>query len=288
MNRFLALCSVLVLAWASFGAEGTAYSINTFAVVKSYSANTNEIIAVPWVYYSTNEVRKLPVYKLVNSMNLTVGKDAVPGDQLLVYKDNNCYYAWELKEQDQGTGLKNYWVPMKMVRRRTRIKSEGESAVTPDDEVVTNLMARGDGLWLVRHNPKAGEPFYLHGQYITDAGEILVRGTSSAGGEAKCCTMIAVPDVTQDVNVNEYFNWAEIADQIGEKDYIAVHLPSQTYKQYKFDKTMNKWWTTTMVGTGRDVETVKEFDIQLPAGVGFWYVRYAAGDLKLKFKEAYK
>ena len=284
MNRFLTLSSVLALSMATWGAGNTAYSINTFAVVKSYSANTNEIIAVPWVYYSTNEVRKLPVNKLVNSMNLTVGKEGVPGDQLLVYKDNDCYYAWELKEQDPETGLKNSWVPVPVVRRIKTIPGGVERGDVAYGE--TNLLSRGDGLWLVRHNPKVDEPFYLHGQYITEAGTITVRGTK--GGEERCCTMIAIPDVTQSFDINEYFNWAGLADQIGEKDYIAVHLPSKTYKQYKFDKTNNQWWTTAMKGEGRDTETYKDYNFKLPAGVGFWYVRYADDDLTLNFKEAYK
>lgn len=268
MNKELLVLAVL--ATAALPSMGDrAWSINTFAVNQVHSSSSNTIVCVPWTGYATNVSPSLAVNKLVNSMGLSVG------DQMLVYRDNDSYYAWELAEEDG----KPVWDPMQVVTRFQPPTAGG----------TTNLQDRGTGVWIVRKN--ANTCMYVHGQYATNATSVTIAGGSR---EAPSCGLLASPDPLVAVNVNELITPKTVSGTISTNDWLSIPADSTGSRRLYWDASDEKWYcprevTSTIIWKGKEKkvsETVSEKTglwVTVPAGLGFWYVRREAGDITINF-----
>lgn len=268
MKKELLVLSVLtVMALPSMAEK--AWSINTFAVNKVYSSASNTIVCVPWTGYATNEPPSLAVNKLVNSQGLSAG------DQMLVYRDDDSYYAWELSEEDG----KPVWDPMQVVKRFQ----------TPFAGGMTNLQNRGTGVWVVRKNPNAC--LYVHGQYATNATSVTVSGGSC---DAPSCGLLASPDPFVAVNVNELITPKTVTGTISANDWLSIPTDSTGSRRLYWDAEEQEWYcpreeTTTVIWKGKEKKVSKTVHettgswVTVPAGTGFWYVRREAGDITINF-----
>ena len=256
-------CAVAFAATA-FGRKA---SINTFAVNKVFSEGTNTIVCVPWSGYATNEPPDLAINKLVNSFNLS------PGDRLLACApDYRSYDVWVLQSD-------HTWKQSKVVLRK------GESTEYPYG--TTNGVWRGTGLFISRANPAENHPIYLHGQYATNASEVVISG----GAGATNAQMLASMDYTRAFSINDpSWTWTGV----GENDHLSVIPPKgvQLAKHdYLWDSGEGKWYTYTEDGTtnvnGQTAHLQKKtYDgpaLMVPAGTGFWCVHDGAGDVTVSF-----
>ena len=242
--------------------DGGARSVNVFGIVRVESVMTNTIIAVPWTWYSAEEQKAthIPATKLVKTTNLS------EGDRLMQYRlddeDGEHYECWAVEDGE--------WTPMV-----TATSNAVYNAVSGPDGAVS---VRGYGLWLVRQRPvdENGDaiPFYLYGQSVTNQVVSTARG-----GE------ITVPTYT--MLGNPYCEPVRINDlafrgEIGTEDRLIVPSGANAskYLQYKAGKGWR--WVEVKIINGAPKNTY-DYDVVVPAGTGFWYVRRTAGDLNIEW-----
>ena len=242
--------------------DGGARSVNVFGIIRVESVMTNTIIAVPWTWYSAEEHKAthIPATKLVKTTNLS------EGDRLMQYRlddvDGEHYECWAVEDGE--------WTPL-----ATATSNAVYHAVSGPDGAVS---VRGYGLWLVRQRPvdENGDavPFYLYGQSVTNQVVSTARG-----GE------ITVPTYT--MLGNPYCEPVRINDlvfrgTIGTEDRLIVPSGANAskYLQYKAGKGWR--WVEVKIVNGAPKNTY-DYDVVVPAGTGFWYVRRTAGDLSIEW-----
>lgn len=198
------------------------------------------------------------------------------------------YQSWMLaKEGGIGT-----WEPAISVEKANAdmksglVQKEGQISFGAGAE---DPVLRGIGLWLIRTKPKDAKgdwkPIYLYGQWTKAPAEVSVAG----GVGVTNAVMVAYPACTKAVAINE-MNW----DFVGAKDSLSVPNGTDAWDLCLWDATAGKWYTTytedieKKVGTKVKIvhQTHKRYDISVPAGCGFWYVRRdVAGDCKISWPE---
>lgn len=250
-----------------------ARSSNTHGIVKVETATTNVLIAVPWNFYTptAETVTNLPVDHLVWPKNLD------DGDMLMMVtpralQSGSNYETWMLTRPAVKGGnagdAAGTWVPA------LTASAGGDSQAEAADAV-----ARGLGLWLIRQNPKdnAGnwKPFYLYGQYVTDAASVQVSGGSSAAANP---VMIANP-YCQELSVNADVTWSGV----GADDTLSIPNGTDAWDLALWDASQQKWYVSKSVRQGRKVVTSKNYNLSVPAGHGFWYIRRTTGAITITF-----
>lgn len=257
--------TVLFLTLAALGGlSGFAEvrSKNTFAMVDVASTKANTIIAVPW----TGADGDLRADRLVWPQGLTTG------DMLLAVTNDVGYAGWILQPVAGDAGGARAWVPMSTAQR-----TDATSRLTWMDHDGTGTAARGTGLWLIRQNVSSA--FTLYGIASDGAAEVTVRGVTSESPATY--TMIASPNATRQVYINQ-LPWP--ADKIGLSDQIVVPTSGMASQNYLWNSVKGKWYygRTYVKDNGR-LGTEYVYDLPIPAGTGFWYVRRTAGDFTLTF-----
>lgn len=237
-------------------------SSNIFGIIKIESVTTNTIIAVPWTWYSAEEpaATHIPSDKLVKTTNLT------DGDRLLQYRRDgergDHYESWILEDGE--------WTPIPTVTSNAVYQ-----AVSGADGAVS---VRGYGLWLVRQHPVYTEgpdkgkpiPFWLHGQ------SIIRQEVSKAYGGTRTkptYTMMGNP-YCEPVRINDL----AFAGDIGRDDRIIVPNGANASKYLEY-KSKKGWRWARPTESGDALQNTYDYDVSVPAGTGFWYVRRTAGDL---------
>lgn len=275
---------VLSLASASvFSAEakdGCAYSSNIHGIVKVESQSTNVLIAVPWSFYTPDgsSTADMPIDHLVKP-------DALDdGDMLLSVTETHPqkYEAWMLlKDAESGVGK---WEPAITV-------SDGATALLAETGLVSQFrakadaaIARGFGLWLIRTNPKGDngqwKPFYLYGQRATNDVTVTVGGMVGADPNA---IMIAYPFCSQAFNVNGGdVPWANLG--VNEQDTLSLPNGSDAWDLALWDSDRKEWYVSKTVRTSSGRETQRIYNLTVPAGHGFWYVRRAPSPITITFR----
>lgn len=274
---------VLLAFLVAFSATafGRVSSLNTFAVNKVYTAASNTIVCVPWSGYSTNAVSpELKINKLVNSMNLH------ENDQLWAChhdRANNdlLYDVWELQADHS-------WKQLHVVKRYDVHHEEPYGS--------TNNVTRGTGLWVVRNSHGEEEiPVYLHGQYATNEAPVSIASGST---NEPFDVMLANPDYTQAMNVNDMVDWENVG--VSSADKLSIPGTKGTMyptRNLKWDANAKKWTYPTSSGPGTKVGGFVVDDLPVysstcqevcvPAGRGFWYVRKSASpdEITVTFKK---
>lgn len=280
--------------------DSPVYSSNIHAIVKVMSCATNTIISVPWMFYTPDGASTidLPIDRLVCPSNLTLG------DYVLVHLPDpsnpvkKTYAAWQLtKTTEPIPGVTNpsqdsdycrKWEPVMTV---SRVDNDGtRSDVWKPDDLDTQTVCRGYGVWLLRQNPVDGagnaKPFYLYGQWTTGDATVTIKGGTS---ETPVCTMLANPDCFHATDVNKLM-WSNV----GETDTLIITTDSKTtlYCTYKDGKWGYSTQTRVNKNEGKEgkapywvVKTVRADAPEVLAGTGFWYVRRSSGDMSLEWKE---
>lgn len=258
-----ALCVAVLACGAETPPEDDGeVSSNIFGVIKIESMTTNTIIAVPWTWYSAEEAgaTHIPSDKLVKTTNLT------EGDLLLQYRFDNArgdhYESWVLKDGE--------WQPTMTVTSNAVYQ-----AVSGADGAVS---VRGYGLWLARQRPVYTEgpdkgkavPFWLHGQ------SIIRQEVSKAYGGTRTkptYTMMGNP-YCEPVRINDLV----FEGEIGRDDRIIVPNGANASKYLEYKQVKGWRWARPTMTDGA-LQNTYDYDVTIPAGTGFWYVRRTAGDL---------
>lgn len=251
-----ALCLMMAVL-GGFLSAADVRSSNTFVMADVSSTKANTIVAVPW----TGADGDIRVDRLVWPNGLTTG------DMLIVVMNDTAYAGWTLTGGADGART---WEKMSTVQR-----TDATSRVVWTDHDGSGTVARGTGLWLIRQNTSSA--FTLYGLATDSAATVTIRGGSSA---QPTYTMIASPDVTQAVDVNA-LPWPTAS--IGKSDRIVVPTSTAASQNYLWDANKGKWYYgRTSIKNGM-IETEYVYDLPIPAGTGFWYVRRTAGDFTLSF-----
>ena len=257
-----ALCLMMAVL-SGFLSAADVRSSNTFVMADVSSTKTNTIVAVPW----TGVDGDIRIDHLVRPNGLTTGDMliAVTND---VNDVNDVRYAGWILQGDAGGA--RAWVPMSTAQR-----PDATSRVVWTDHDGSGTVARGTGLWLIRQNTSSA--FTLYGLATDSAATVTIRGGSSA---QPTYTMVASPDVTQAVDVNA-LPWPK--ESVGKSDRIVVPTSTAASQNYLWDNAKQMWYYgRTSVKDGM-IETTYVYDLPIPAGTGFWYVRRTAGDFTLTF-----
>lgn len=231
------ICALAAAAMASISADQT--SSNICGWMKIASDLDAVIIGVPWVEVGT--AADIKVANLVKTDNLTTG------DKLYYYQ-NGTWSCWELG----ATG----WTGT------TTVTSD---RITPAAGAAEQAITRGQALILERQSKTS--PFYLYGQYKSDAvaGQTLTAGTA----EAPSYTLLASPYVTAfDPNATGKITGA------GADDTIVIPLNGGDQKVYQLKDNVWGYYGTETVTKGKltiKKQVWKAADA-VPAGTGFWYV----------------
>jgi len=272
-RSLLTLVCGLVAGLVVRAASEPTRSSNLHGLIRVETSTTNVLIAVPWNFYtpSAETVTNLPVNHLVWPKNLD------DGDLLMMVTAESLqtagkYKTWMLERlatksasADDAAGT---WVPARTA------SAKGDTKAAATDEV-----ARGCGLWLVRQNPKdekgAWKPIYLYGQYASNAASVQVAGGSSAAANP---VMVANP-YCQALAVNADVTWSGV----GANDTLSLPNGTDAWDLALWDATQKKWYVSKSVRQGRKVVTTKNYDLSVPAGHGFWYVRRTSGAIAITF-----
>lgn len=231
-------------------------SSNTFVLADVSSTKANTIVAVPW----TGADGDIRVDRLVWPHGLTTG------DMLIAVMNGSGYAGWTLTGDAEGART---WEPMSTARRE-----EATGNVIWADHDGSGMVARGSGLWLIRQNVSAN--FSVYGLSSSAEASVTIRGGSSKG---PTYTMIASPSVTEAVDVNA-LPWPK--DRIDKTDRIVVPTSTAASMVYLWDAQKLMWYYgRTFVGNGV-IETQYVYELPVPAGTGFWYVRRGATDFTLE------
>ena len=287
MKKLLKISAVSgILAALSFGATkaeaDVAYSTNTFAMVKVISSETNTLIAIPWQGYTNelDQVVNLPADHLVKPENLTAG------DLLLALPpagSTNQYEAWTLTTNEVKGVLIGTWTPTAVAQRKQ------DGLVSVEAPAADEVVMRGRGLWLVRQKPVDAEgnaiPFYLEGQYAKGPAEVKIDGVPA--GQANP-VMIAHPDCTRAaLQINGDITWTGVE----KGDTLSIPNGTDAWDYCVWDGT--RWCvsrTEPVYAPNTQIQIavkyVKKYDLSVPSGRGFWYVRRASGDVTITFTDA--
>ena len=242
--------------------DSGARSVNVFGIVKVESQMTNTIIAVPWTWYSAEERKAthIPAAKLVKTTNLS------EGDLLMQYRrdeeQGDRYECWTVEDGE--------WTALP-----TATSNAVYQAVTGPDGAVS---VRGYGLWLVRHRPVdasgAAVPFYLYGQSVTNTVVSTAKGGRITDPSY---TMLGNP-YCEPVRINSLM----FRGVIGTEDRIIVPSGANASK-YLQHKAGKGWrWVEVKMVNGAPKNTY-DYNVTVPAGTGFWYVRRTDGDLDIEW-----
>ena len=272
-----------VLLLTSVAASSAAVeSTNAYGLLKVVSGYTNTIVSVPWTGYTENGAPTLDLRadRLVKPRNLDDGDEL-----LLLGPDNTVFASWELVRTNETVGGVStpvgHWAPRLTVHQR----ADGSSFVYRGAE--TNDVVRGFGLWLIRQHPVVNgvtNAVYLQGQWTRGGATATIAGTDpkSVNGYVEAVyTMLANPDCTRGTTIND-LPWKDV----DAKDTLILNTDARAtkYCTWRTDRKsgVTGWCATRQEKVSATVSrTVYDYDLKVPAGVGFWYVRRAGSDTSL-------
>ena len=242
------LCLMICAAAASTAliAED-AFSAATYAVMNVPNANTDTVIAVPWVGLGGGDIT---ISNLVNTTTLD------EGDELYMY-DNGTWYEYTKSSSGTWTGA-------------TTITMSGDH--TAESQVVQ----RGTGLIL--HRSSANGNVFLCGR--VDSGTIsttLAGATTVEGKTVEGKTLFANP-TAEEVDITTKFAGATEGD--------TIMIPKSDGKSDKYTYNGTEWGKFEDVEDGTVIvagQTFKRYTQQwqkggkIPAGTGAWYTTTGKG-----------
>ncbi|MCQ2392526.1 MAG: hypothetical protein MJ240_14015 [Kiritimatiellae bacterium] len=272
-----------LLLLAAFAVSATAVeSTNAYGLLKIVSGYTNTIISVPWTGYTEDGAPTLDLRadRLVKPRNLADGDEL-----LLLGPDNTVFASWVLARTNETVdGVATpagHWEPRLTAHRRT----DGSSFVYLGAE--TNVVVRGFGLWLIRQHPVVNgvtNAVYLQGQWTRGGATATIAGVDPKrvnGYVEAVYTMLANPDCTHETAIND-LPWQDV----DARDTLILNTDATTtkYCQWRTDRKLGVtgWCAARQEKVTATVSrTVYDYDLKVPAGVGFWYVRRAGTDTSL-------
>lgn len=259
MKKIIAGCALL----ASFAAVATTVeSANTFGVLKVTDASTTElIIAVPWTAVGTGNIK-------VTDLVLPTG--LADGDKLYWY----------------STAEKNFksWVITKGAWAANNVTLFNEQTLTTE---LTDTVARGEALILVRTAPETNSDIYLSGQYTNSTSVVAIACPTSGDIAARpnhlTYTLIAPSSTTAvDLNTEIYYSDADcntaVAYTDSSLDGDKIQLSDGT--QYGHD---NLGWYKWADASGNAPKTKNHSGVTIPQGQGAWYMRNGTSSLYIQW-----
>ena len=289
-RRRAALVAGLVATGSVFAAPVVSSNIHGF--VRIDPTTTHTLVSVPWTGYTPDgkETIPLPANRLVSPIGLAAG------DLLMQATNEIAYATWSL--EINPTTQARSWQPVMSATRGQDVFGQTRNTVWNHDG--KGWLTRGGGIWVIRHNPLKADgvtpnPVYLYGQWTPNGSIVTVPGvvlgkTQTYGGYDACTyTMLANPDCTKETVIND-IPWDP--QLVGEKDTIVISNDKEAalvlFWEDPSDAAPHGRWYYTKTETEQRqlgsrtitiVKTVKAYDAQVPAGIGFWYVRRSADPL---------
>ena len=254
-----------------------AVSVNTFGILKIESATTNTMIAIPWTWYSKEEQKAedIPVRKLVKTTNLT------EGDVLYCSVTNGngrTYAAWAVVE-GEWQSCSTVYVDKQGLGSVQVVADDDNDEVKSGDYASSTRIPRGNALWLIRQNPvdASGKalPFWVYGQSVTT--EVTNEIRAPREGETVFSTTLGNP-YARPVKLNSLVFEGEISTS----DRIWYYTQTGVIKDIQYVPGKGWQMATTMMVNGR-VRTVYSYNVEIAAGMGFWYDRRGTTPLKIKW-----
>lgn len=254
-----------------------AVSVNTFGILKIESATTNTMIAIPWTWYSKEEhkAEDIPVRKLVKTTNLT------EGDVLYCSVTNGngrTYAAWAVVE-GEWQSCSTVYVDKQGLGSVQVVADDDNDEVKSGDYASSTRIPRGNALWLIRQNPvdASGKalPFWVYGQSVTT--EVTNEIRAPREGETVFSTTLGNP-YARPVKLNSLVFEGEISTS----DRIWYYTQTGVIKDIQYVPGKGWQMATTMMVNGR-VRTVYSYNVEIAAGMGFWYDRRGTTPLKIKW-----
>ena len=226
-------------------------SENKLGVLQTVSAAKKTIIAVPWLSLTgLTDGNAIAVADLVKTAGLTAG------DKLHVYnKAESRYDVYELAAD-------RAWTPKAIYKVGADGTVEAVSSGTPE----TTTVARGNGVWLERHDTT--KAIVSYGQVASGT----VATTIDAGmAENPTWNLLAVPTTTA-VDIKTTFGASE-ADTLIVPMAGAPKICTVKDGAWGYAKSVP---VTDASGNKLGVRVERETVTELPAGTGFWYLNGGA------------
>lgn len=224
-------------------------STNIVGVLEVASTLTNTLAAVPWVALATDpqtaDEKPTKVSKYLNTSHL---KDK---DSVQVADKGHIYREWKWNK----SGKK--WEGSTTVTK---------GAVEPAPSADEYSLPRDSAVWVTRDDP-AAKPFFLVGQYSAAPVKLVIAGGEPGAGT---CTLVPNPSM-KDVNINDY-NWGWGNSPIKGNMGDTIRIPNEKNVPHYLTWNGDSWGRFVPVPGKRGDQWVTDWKI--PAGTGFWYMRY--------------
>jgi hypothetical protein len=236
-------------------------STNIIGVLEVNSSVASTMTAVPWLALPSDPAAKVQISAAgyVNKGQLGAG------DAVYAVAGDGTYAKWSLGV-DGGA-----WTP------NTTVTTDegGKVKLSPAPPAAEASIAFGSAAWVERTN--RARPYFLVGQYCGEAVKVAVAGgTEKAPG----FTMVANHNL-QAVKVND-IDWgsnpvAAEGTVVGDKIQIPTDTSVPLTLSWRKDAGDGKYKWGRVEFDPKTLRSRWRFDCEIPAGVGFWYIRRGGG-----------
>lgn len=217
-------------------------------------------------------ILSLPLTELGNPLGEVNLATAVLTDNLengtfLFAADNGKTHAWRLTNKQ--------WVKIEAV--------DGLSH-TPDTAGITSFM-RGTAFWIERAGDESAltKPFYIYGKVGSDLPGVqqITSAIQSDGKIVPAYTRIGNPN-PEDRLFND-LQWQGCHKD--DKIVLSSAISPLGFIEYSYNPAVGKWGAKEAYKAGKILKFNWNYDITLPAGAGFWYVRNTVGNARVSFQK---
>ena len=239
---------------------------NVVGVLRIASTARHTMAAVPFVELPRDPALNEPV-----KVQEYVGNGFVKDGDIIRLREDDTFKVWGM---DDGA-----FTPYTFVRR------DGETSEVPGAEDCP--LAPGQSVWVTRSD--YSKPFTIIGQFTGEPVEVTIGASSldELGGTVPGSTMVTNSRL-EPLKVND-INWGDnpVGGTSGDKLEVPTSSDDGHTTWLIWNPSQKKWGTNQMKLNGRRyVNTFVPSEIEIPAGMGFWYHRANGSAFTVQIKGA--